>query len=102
MIKFAQMVIFSSTYLSFTDKLGVVELIVWDKNILTKKYLGEVALPLDDWFKGEEGYLGSYFVHWLWWTISHIGSILCFFRVLFLNYTFHLLTIKKNSVAHIH
>jgi phosphatidylserine decarboxylase len=37
------------------DKLGVVELVVWDKDMLTKEYLGEVAFPLDDWFRGEEG-----------------------------------------------
>lgn len=37
-------------YLSLADKLGVVELVVWDKDMLTKEYLGEVALPLDDWF----------------------------------------------------
>jgi phosphatidylserine decarboxylase len=42
-------------YLSLADKLGVVELVVWDKDMLTKKYLGEVALALDDWFRGEEG-----------------------------------------------
>ena len=28
---------------------------MWDKDMLTKEYLGEVALPLDDWFRGEEG-----------------------------------------------
>jgi phosphatidylserine decarboxylase len=33
----------------------VVELVVWDKDMLTKEYLGDVALPLDDWFRGEEG-----------------------------------------------
>jgi C2 domain len=37
-------------YLSLADKLGVVELVVWDKDMLSKEYLGEVALPLDDWF----------------------------------------------------
>jgi phosphatidylserine decarboxylase len=42
-------------YLSLTDKLGVVEFVVWDKDVQTKDYLGEVALPLDDWFSGEEG-----------------------------------------------
>ena len=42
-------------YLSLTDKLGVVGLVVWDKDMLTKEYLREVALPLDDWFRGEEG-----------------------------------------------
>jgi hypothetical protein len=42
-------------YLSLADKLGVVEPIVWDKNILVKDYLGEVSLPPDDGFMGEEG-----------------------------------------------
>lgn len=38
-------------YLSLADKLGVLELVVWDKDMLLKKdYLGEVSLPLDDWF----------------------------------------------------
>ena len=40
--------------ISLADKLGVVDLVVWDKDMLTKEYLGEVALPLDDWFRGEE------------------------------------------------
>jgi phosphatidylserine decarboxylase len=44
-----------SIYLSLADKLGVVELVVWDKDMLTKEYLSEVALPLDDWFRVEEG-----------------------------------------------
>jgi phosphatidylserine decarboxylase len=42
-------------YLSLADELGVVELMVWDENMLTKEYLSEVALQLDDWFKGGEG-----------------------------------------------
>jgi phosphatidylserine decarboxylase len=37
-------------YLSLADQLGVVEFVVWDKDMLSKEYLGEVALPLDDWF----------------------------------------------------
>lgn len=37
-------------YLSTADKLGALELIVWDKDVLTKDYLGEAALPLEDWF----------------------------------------------------
>jgi phosphatidylserine decarboxylase len=37
-------------YLSLADKLGVVELVIWDKDMLTKEYLGEVSLPLEDWF----------------------------------------------------
>ncbi|EPQ52482.1 hypothetical protein GLOTRDRAFT_140216 [Gloeophyllum trabeum ATCC 11539] len=39
-------------YLSLAEKLGVVELVVWDKDMLKKDYLGEVSLPLEDWFKG--------------------------------------------------
>ena len=38
-------------YLSFVDRLGALELVIWDKDILTKDYLGEVALGIDDWFK---------------------------------------------------
>ena len=37
-------------YLSTADKLGAIELVVWDKDMLTKEYLGEAALPLEDWF----------------------------------------------------
>lgn len=37
-------------YLSLADKIGVVELVVWGKDLLRKDYLGEVSLPLDDWF----------------------------------------------------
>jgi C2 domain len=37
-------------YLSLADRLGVLELVVWDKDYLGKDYLGEAALPLDDWF----------------------------------------------------
>jgi phosphatidylserine decarboxylase len=29
---------------------------VWDKDMLKKEYLGEVALPLDDWFRQEGVY----------------------------------------------
>ncbi|KAG9314770.1 hypothetical protein JVU11DRAFT_3853 [Chiua virens] len=40
-------------YLSLADRLGTVEIVVWDRdNMLRKEYLGEVALPLEDWFKG--------------------------------------------------
>ncbi|KAI0635493.1 phosphatidylserine decarboxylase-domain-containing protein [Trametes polyzona] len=38
-------------YLSLADKLGVVELVVWDKDMLKKDYLGETAIPLEDWFR---------------------------------------------------
>lgn len=38
-------------YLSLAGRLGVLELIVWDKDMLKKDYLGEASLPLDRWFK---------------------------------------------------
>ena len=41
-------------YLSLADHLGVVELVVWDKDMLKKEYLGEAALLLDDWFVNKE------------------------------------------------
>ena len=43
-------------YLSLADKLGVVELVVWDKDMLKKDYMGEVALPLEDWFANNRPY----------------------------------------------
>ncbi|KAH9992210.1 phosphatidylserine decarboxylase-domain-containing protein [Russula compacta] len=39
-------------YLSLAAKLGVLEFVVWDKDMLRKEYMGEHALPLDEWFKG--------------------------------------------------
>jgi len=42
-------------YLSLADNLGAIELVVWDKDMLSKDYLGEVALPLEDWFQ-QRGY----------------------------------------------
>ncbi|KAG5642253.1 hypothetical protein DXG03_003354 [Asterophora parasitica] len=41
-------------YLSLADRLGAVEVVVWDKDMVGKDYLGEVAVPLDDWW-GEQG-----------------------------------------------
>ena len=38
-------------YLSLADKLGVLELVIWDKDMLSKDYLGEVSIPLEDWFR---------------------------------------------------
>ncbi|EJD07089.1 uncharacterized protein FOMMEDRAFT_103160 [Fomitiporia mediterranea MF3/22] len=38
-------------YLSLVGRLGVLELIVWDKDMLKKDYLGEASLLLEDWFK---------------------------------------------------
>lgn len=39
-------------YSSLADRLGALELVVWDKDYLGKDYLGEAALPLDSWFAG--------------------------------------------------
>jgi phosphatidylserine decarboxylase len=39
-------------YPSLADRLGALELVVWDKDILGQDYLGEAALPLDEWFFG--------------------------------------------------
>ncbi|KJA25211.1 hypothetical protein HYPSUDRAFT_214202 [Hypholoma sublateritium FD-334 SS-4] len=41
-------------YLSLADRLGVIELVAWDKDILKKDYLGEVAVPLEHWFNGRD------------------------------------------------
>ncbi|KAH8112668.1 phosphatidylserine decarboxylase-domain-containing protein [Phellopilus nigrolimitatus] len=38
-------------YLSLAGKLGVLELVVWDKDMLKKDYLGEASLQLENWFK---------------------------------------------------
>ena len=43
-------------YLSLAEKLGVVELVIWDKDTFKKDYLGEVAIPLDDWFRDDNAY----------------------------------------------
>ncbi|KAJ6577016.1 phosphatidylserine decarboxylase-domain-containing protein [Mycena vulgaris] len=37
-------------YLSIADKLGVLELLVWDKDVLRKDYLGEAGVAVEDWF----------------------------------------------------
>lgn len=40
-------------YSSLAEVLGALELVVWDKNKFTKKeYLGEVAIPVVEWFPG--------------------------------------------------
>ena len=39
---------------SLADRLRVVELLEWDKDILKKDYFAEVAAPLNDWFNGQE------------------------------------------------
>lgn len=38
-------------YFSLVGSLGVLELVLWDKDILKKDYLGEVSLSLEDWFR---------------------------------------------------
>lgn len=42
-------------YLSIVDKLSAIELIAWDKDTIGKEYLGEAALPLEDWFQDAPG-----------------------------------------------
>ena len=37
-------------YLSLADRLGIIELVVWDKQTLTKENVGEVSIPLEYWF----------------------------------------------------
>ncbi|KAF7296465.1 Phosphatidylserine decarboxylase proenzyme 2 [Mycena chlorophos] len=37
-------------YLSIIDTLGALELVLWDKDVIRKEYLGEACLPVDDWF----------------------------------------------------
>ncbi|EKM58743.1 uncharacterized protein PHACADRAFT_253246 [Phanerochaete carnosa HHB-10118-sp] len=45
-----------SLHLSLAEKLGGIELVVWDKDMLKKDYLGEVAIPLDGWFRDDNAY----------------------------------------------
>ncbi|KAF8339845.1 phosphatidylserine decarboxylase-domain-containing protein [Cantharellus anzutake] len=37
-------------FLSLADTISSLEIVVWDKDMLTKDYLGEVALSIEDWF----------------------------------------------------
>ena len=46
-------------YFSLADKLGVIELVIWDKDMLKKDHLGEVSIPLADWFKHGNCYASS-------------------------------------------
>ena len=39
-------------YLSLAEKLGVIELVIWDKDMLKKEYLGEASIKVEDWFNG--------------------------------------------------
>ncbi|KAG7089009.1 hypothetical protein E1B28_010722 [Marasmius oreades] len=40
-------------YISLANNIGALELVVWDKDVLRKEYLGEVAFLLEDWFDDE-------------------------------------------------
>jgi phosphatidylserine decarboxylase len=42
-------------YLSLAAQSGAVEFVVWDKDVLSKDYMGEVAIPLEDWFGHRDG-----------------------------------------------
>lgn len=37
-------------YLSTSDSLGHLELVIWDKDVIKKDYLGEVNVGVGDWF----------------------------------------------------
>jgi phosphatidylserine decarboxylase len=41
---------------SLADRFGAIEMVIWDrKDVLRKEYLGEVALPLEEYFRTEAG-----------------------------------------------
>jgi hypothetical protein len=42
-------------YLSLVDQLSVVELVVYDKDMLSKEHLRVVVLLVEDWFANQEG-----------------------------------------------
>ncbi|KAJ7634872.1 phosphatidylserine decarboxylase-domain-containing protein [Roridomyces roridus] len=46
-------------YLSVADKLGVLELVVWDKDVLRKEYIGEIGIPVEEWFGGRDKAWGA-------------------------------------------
>lgn len=39
-------------YSSVIEHIGGLELVIWDKDMLRKEYIGEVSLRVEDWFKG--------------------------------------------------
>ena len=41
-------------FLRKNDRPGALELVVWDKDMLKKEYLGEAGVPLDKWFGDEQ------------------------------------------------
>jgi hypothetical protein len=61
-------------YLSLADQLGVLELVIWDKDMLRKEYLGEVALPLEDWFADKHSGKDRAF------NFDQPGNIVCYFK----------------------
>jgi len=40
-------------FLSLAETMGALELVVWDKDMFGSDYLGEVALPIQDWFQSQ-------------------------------------------------
>ena len=67
-----------SIYLSLADQLGVLELIIWDKDM--QEYLGEVALPLKDWFADKHSGKARAF------GFDQPGNIVCYFKSLLVPY----------------
>ncbi|EJD45982.1 hypothetical protein AURDEDRAFT_113883 [Auricularia subglabra TFB-10046 SS5] len=41
---------------SLIEQLGVLELVLWDKDMLRKDYIGEASVRVEDWFKGPAGF----------------------------------------------
>lgn len=41
-------------YRSNVGYVGALEFVVWDKDLLRKDYIGEAAIPFDEWFKHHE------------------------------------------------
>ena len=40
-------------FLSLAETMGALELVVWDKDMFGSDYLGEVALPIQNWFQSQ-------------------------------------------------
>ena len=40
-------------FLSLAETMGALELVVWDKDMFGRDYLGEVALPIQNWFQSQ-------------------------------------------------
>jgi hypothetical protein len=39
----------------FADELRAIKLVVWDEDMLSMDYLGEVTIPLEVWLDGHQG-----------------------------------------------